>query len=371
MTIEAFMRPHIQAAEDRYSVHVVTSGATENWIRRIGVHAVPHDLSIPRQIDPLADLKALASLARLFRQERFQLVHSITPKAGLLAAVAAATCRVPVRLHTFTGQIWATRHGVSRWFFKCLDKSVARLNTLSLVDSPSQREFLIKEGVLTERRSIVLGAGSICGVDPSRFRPDLETRRRIRAEAGISDGEVLFLYLGRLRREKGVLDLAAAFRKLASTQPGSRLALIGPDEDGLCPEVNNILGPLAHQVIRSPWTSFPEHWCAAADVLCIPSYREGFGMTAIEAAACGVPAVASRIYGLIDAVVPGSTGLLHEPADVQSLADAMELLVRSPSLRRSLGEAARIRVIDQFSTTKVAGLMMNLYARILQRGGEK
>jgi glycosyltransferase involved in cell wall biosynthesis len=303
-------------------------------------------------------------LVRLFTAHRFRVVHSVTPKAGLLAMLAAWLARVPVRIHTFTGQVWATRRGTGRMLLRAMDRLIARLATHVLVDSPSQRDFLIGSGVVSAGKASVLANGSICGVDAERFRPDAAARTRIRNEAGVRDDAILFLYLGRLSRDKGVLDLARAFAGLATQHTSAHLALVGPDEEGLRDRIGDIVGKFANRVSVRHFTARPEQSMAGADVFCLPSYREGFGQVAIEAAATGLPVIASRIYGIVDAVVEGETGLLHAPADVEALRSHMETLMLRPDLRRRLGEAGRARALRDFSAERVTRALLEYYAGV-------
>ena len=318
-------------------------------------------LPIRRKISPWSDLRTLALLIRLFRERRFDAIHSFSPKAGLLAMVAAWIARIPVRIHIFQGEVWLTRKGAMRLLLKFLDRLVARLATHVLVVSRSEREFLIREGIIRNSKSRVLGSGSLSGVDPARFRPDSMARAAVRAELGIAPKATVFLFLGRLTRDKGVLDLAQAFASLAPTHPAAVLLLVGPDEERVRPAIESICRAHARQLRFAGYTRSPERYIAAADTLCLPSYREGFSTVIIEAAAAGVPAIGSRIYGITDAIVEGETGLLHAPADANELAEKMKALIGNPALRERLGARARQRAVDEFSQQRLTQALLDYY----------
>jgi glycosyltransferase involved in cell wall biosynthesis len=322
---------------------------------------------IVRTIAPFRDLRALLCLVRIFVVHRFDLVHSVTPKAGLLAMAAGWLARVPVRIHTFTGQVWAAQKGPARGLLRVMDRLIARLATHVLVDSRSQREFLLENRVVSAAKSTVLADGSICGVDGARFRPDDAGRAKIRRQSSVPDGAVVFLYLGRLSRDKGVLDLALAFARLAQRHASAYLAYVGPDEEFMRNRIEAIIAPCANRVRLADWTDRPEGWMAAADVFCLPSYREGFGQVAVEAAACGLPVVASRIYGVVDAVLEGQTGLLHPPGDIEALHRHMETLFLNPDLRRALGDAGRARALRNFSAERVTHALLDYYAEVTRK----
>ena len=185
----------------------------------------------------------------------------------------------------------------------------------------------------------MLNHGSIAGVDCERFKPDSSARAALRAELGIAADALVFLFIGRLKRDKGVLDLARAFAVLAREDAGCHLLIVGPDEDGLLPEIEQTCADCHARLHVAGLSAAPEHYMDASDVLCLPSYREGFPVTIIEAAAAGLPAIGSRIYGITDAIVEGETGLLFEAGNVQQLALGMRRLASDASLAQAHGAA--------------------------------
>jgi len=365
LTLKAFMLGHLKALTGIAEVTVVAdftaADAAFAWPAELTRVAIP----IARPIAPWADLLALLALLRLFRRQRFDLVHSITPKAGLLAMLAARLAGIPLRLHTFTGQVWVTRAGAMRSLLKGADRLIARLATQVLADSASQRAFLIAEGIVAATKSALLAQGSICGVDTARFRPDAAVRERVRHAHGIPPNAVVFLYLGRINRDKGVLDLARAFAEAGSRHPQAHLLLVGPDEGNLRTELLGAAASCAARLHGAGLTDRPEDYFAAADVFCLPSYREGFGTTIIEAAAAGIPAIGSRIYGITDAIVEGETGLLFAAGEVRQLAQSMSALAGDHGLRQRMGKLARERALRDFSSAKVTAALLEYYASLL------
>jgi glycosyltransferase involved in cell wall biosynthesis len=359
-TLNAFVRPHLERLSRIYDITICVNMDGSEIAPVVPQQVRLVQLDIRRQIAVWSDLKTLVVLTRFFRHERFDLVYSLTPKGGLLGMLAAWLANVPNRVHCFTGQVWATRSGFSRWLLKGMDRLLAVCTTRLLADSGSQRQYLIDEGITGPGKIEVLANGSMAGVDADRFRPDADARKRVRSRLGIDESAFCLLFVGRLTREKGVPDLMEAFRRLVPAFPSLHLLLVGPDEDGFDHSVQDT--PNVHRV---GYTQVVEEYMAAADVFCLPSYREGFGLVLIEAGAVGLPVVASRIYGITDAVAEGETGLLHRPGDVTDLVGKLEVLIRDPSLHRALGEAGRRRALLMFNAELVTTAMADFLQRLL------
>ena len=363
MTIEAFLQDQLRAMSALYEMSVVANAPDGAFLKKLNIRARFMGVAVERKVCLLTDLQALNGLLLFFLRERFQIVHSITPKAGLLGMGAAFFARVPVRVHTFTGQVWATKSGVARALLRFLDKLIAGFATHVLVDSHSQRKFLVENGVVSQEKSCVLGDGSISGVDTLRFRPNPKARRTFRKKNKIPDEDIVFVYVGRLKRDKGIPELLAAFEKIAKTNSSMWLLLVGPDEENLGRLIQ--ASPAMMKIIKVGHTSSPESYMAAANIFVLPSHREGFGSSVIEAGACGIPVVASRIYGLTDAVVHGHTGLLVTRGDVGELARAMEKLGNNRKLRLRMGRAAQRRAKVRFDQKKITEALLQFYGKIL------
>ena len=357
--VHTFLREHIAASSQNYEVTVICSSIDAHLIEGLAARVIL--LPIERRPSVLRDLLVLVSLIRVFKRERFDLVHSHFPKTGLLGMIAAFITRVPVRVHTFHGEVWATRAGLARHALKRLDHLVALLATNVLVVSPSQQAFLVHEGILRSGKSRVLGAGSVCGVDTRRFRPDEQARRVVRETLRIDQDAILILYVGRLNWDKGLLDLAKAFATLPIQTSKLFLLLVGTVEDLSFETIQQACEQRRDAVLHINFSTSPERFMAAADIYCLPSYREGFGLSVIEAAACGLPAVGSRINGIVDAVSDGVTGLLFSSGNVAKLRDALVALISDKSLRQLMGDKARVRAGTLFVSENITQALMSYY----------
>lgn len=364
--LKVFMAPHVKKLSTIYNVTLLANGTEADVADLLNEHVKFIAVPIERHISISKDLKALLFLYKLFRKHKFESIHSITPKAGLLSMTAARMAFTPVRIHTFTGQVWSTTTGKLRNLLKFMDKIMAFNATNVFSDSPSQSLFLIENKVVKKDEISVLADGSFAGVDTNRFRPNEVVRKKIRSELKISNEVIIYLFIGRLHVEKGLLDLFKAFTTAASKNSNIQLLIVGPAEGEFEVEFSQLQLQFPARVHRIGYTQRPEDYIAAADVFCLPSYREGFGSVLIEAAAAQLPSIASRIYGITDAVEEGVTGVLHNPKSDSEIANAMLLLASNQEYRSQMGKMARERAIKLFSEERVTAAFLDFYKKRLK-----
>lgn len=364
ITALSFLITHLEKLSLEFEVHLVanfTSEKEKEPFKNINCHSIP----LQRKINIIDDWHAMWKLKHLFAREKFYAVHSVTPKAGLLTAIAGFITRVPNRIHIFTGQVWVTSSGIMRWLLMLFDKLIVRLNTKLLVDGKSQQQFLIRHHILSKNNSLVVGEGSICGVQTARFKLNMSIRHKIRKELNILDDKIVFIFLGRLNRDKGLDELFYAFDRLAEKYNNAYLLLVGMDEEKYNDKIVNFsnikLG--INYYFYGP-TAKPEDLLQSADVFCLPSYREGFGSSVIEASSVGLPVICSDTYGIMDAMKDNKTGLRCKVGDIDTLYACMEQLLNDNELRHKLGENGRKYVIDNFSNELVVQAWLEFYRNL-------
>jgi glycosyltransferase involved in cell wall biosynthesis len=279
--------------------------------------------------------------------------------------MAAWLSGVDFRFHTFTGQVWATKTGIARELLKGIDRLIALCASRVFADGLSQCRFLEDEGIVRRGGVTMLGQGSIAGVDLARFRPDPVARVALRHETGVADAVPVFLFVGRIVRDKGVFDLVEAFASLNAKHGLWELWMVGPDEDGLQTSLKVEGERLGARIRWFGPTPVPERYMAAADVFVLPSYREGFSTVIIEAAACGIPTIGSRINGVVDAIVEESTGCLVNKADIRELAQVMERIGSDRKVLSDMGQAAKSRAVNNFSSSTVSAAWLSFYSSVL------
>ena len=353
------------------SAHVVTSAGQEvgRFREREGVPV--HEVNMQRRVTPLRDLAAVSQMSQLFRRIRPAVVNASTPKGGLLGMIAAWVARVPVRVYVMRGLPLVTARGAKRSLLRWTEKVSCALAHRVICISPSLRILAIAERLSPPEKLTVLGAGSSNGVDaerrfnPARFSPEVRTATRV--EAGIPADALVLGFVGRVVRDKGIVELEEAWRRLSGEFPSLRLLMVGTPEPGDPPPTDVWARLRADpRVHRTGQVDDVTRWYAAMDLLVFPTHREGFGNVAIEAGAMALPVVATDIPGVVDAVRDGQTGTLVPPGDAQALTAALRHYIQDPELRRSHGRAGRERVLREFQPEVIWASVHEEYRRLLR-----
>lgn len=359
------LKNFIERSKDDYELFIIGDGVTR--FRLDYPHVTFIDNQILRKVSLYYDFKALVKLFFWFLKIRPQIVHSIMPKAGLLSSIAAVLAFIPIRIHTFTGQVWNTKSGASKVFYKLMDKFVFNLNTVCLTDSSSQSDFLAKNGFLVKGKPIkYLGKGSLSGVNLDKFNENIMKERSIlRASLGIDEKDFVYVFLARKTLVKGIKELFESFEQVA-VLPDTKLLFIGPDEsDGYLDELLSKYKSLTNRIISLGIVKSHERYLAIGDVLCLPSSSEGFGSVVIEAAALGIPSIGFDIVGLSDSIEDNFSGILVPFKNVNSFSEAMKSLYLDAEKLERMKINAKARVIEYFSADKVYMFQKEFYESLL------
>ena len=354
-----------------YELTVVSSpgAALDAFGEREGVPV--HAVSMPRRLSPFEDATSLARLLVLLRRLRPDIVHAHTPKGGLLGTIAATIARVPVRIYHMRGLPLVTAHGMQRAMLTATERTSCGLATQVISVSASLRDVAVEERLCARAKIAVLAGGSGNGVDCDRFDPmrvGASVRREWRARLGIAADAPVIGFVGRLVRDKGVIELADAFRAVKERYPDAHLVVAGPFEER-DPVPQATRSELEHdpRVHLLGYLEDTPSLYATIDVLALPTYREGFPNVPLEAASMKVPVVTTRVPGCIDAVVDGVTGTLVPPRDAPALARALEAYLDDRSLREGHGRAARERVETSYRRERIWESLAGVYDELLGR----
>jgi glycosyltransferase involved in cell wall biosynthesis len=342
-------------------------------VATIEEQGIPHlEVPLTRRLTPLRDLVALGRLYRVLRRTRPTIVHTHTPKPGLLGQIAARLAGVPIVVNTLHGFYFHDRMSrPARAFYVLTERIAALFSDVILSQNPEDRETAVRLGIARPDRIRTLGNG----IDLRRFDPlrlPHDARAKTRKSLGIPEDARVVGFVGRLVAEKGVLDLLAALRTLAHRMDDVLLLLVGAaDEekaDRLRQEAPRALGVEERCIFAGVRQDMPELY-ASMDVFALPSHREGFPRAPMEAAAMGLPSVVTDIRGCRQVVASGENGLLVPPADPWALAEALHTILEDRDLARRLGDEGRARALREFDEELVFRTVEGEYARLLRAKG--
>ena len=315
-------------------------------------------IKIKREIAPISDLISLVQICKIIKTEKFNAVHTLTPKAGLLGILASYLMKVPNRFHTFTGQVWISKTGVLRSLLIAIDRLIIKLSSKIIIDGKSQKEFLIKQNFFEHEEAIVFNNISTCGINLNKFKPDPIVRKQQRIKYKVSKKDTVFCFLGRINKDKGIYDLIESF--LLLDNKNIHLFLIGPLEIIISDQTKEKYK--RNNIRFLPYTKQPQIILQLCDVFCFPSYREGFGYSVIEASALEKPVICSDIYGLKYTCLDNQTGLKHKVKSVKSLLNKMRFAIENPDIISKMGGNGRKYVHENFSEDKVLEKWFEFYS---------
>jgi glycosyltransferase involved in cell wall biosynthesis len=329
-----------------------------------------HKIDMARAIDLKRDILALWALVRLFRKVKPDIVHSHTPKAGLLAMLAARLTGVRVRMHTVAGLPLMERTGWRRGILVAAEKLTYACASMVYPNSVRLREYIEREGFVRPDKLHVIAGGSSNGIDTDYFEPTGTLRglgAEVRETYGIGHRDLVFVFIGRIVADKGIHELVDAFGFLASAHPGIHLLLVGPFEDDLDP-----IDPRTREAIRghprihvTGFAADVRPYLCASDVLVFPSYREGFPNVPLQAGCFGLPGIVTDINGCNEIIIDGVNGLLVPPKDAVALGRAMERMSRDDAFRAACASVAREHIVRRYQQARVWDSLYEEYRRLL------
>ena len=364
LTMAKLILAQLIAAQDiGFEVHGMCSkGPNFEMLSRHGI--IMKVVNITRRISPVKDLAALGKLYRYFRREKIDIVHTHTPKCSLLGQLAAKLAGVPIIINTVHGFYFhENMKPLPRRFYTALEGFAARLSTMILCQNPEDIETALKLGFCDKDRILLLGNGvDLSQFDPSRF--DLAFKVNKRAEIGLPADAIVVGIIGRLVREKGFLELFAAMRSIMTQQKKVWLLIIGPEQPEKADRIsrNTYLNyGIGDRTIALGLREDIPELLACCDIYTLPSWREGFPRSAIEASAMGLPVVATNIRGCRQVVEDGKTGFLTTPYSVEELEKALLRLIADEKLRREFGRRGYEKSRQEFDENIVCRKVIDTY----------
>ena len=375
ISLNVFCKGLLQELSNDYEIVAVSSPGAD--LEEVKIREKVRTIAVPmrRHISPLHDLVSLWQLFWIFHREKPDMVHSITPKAGLLSMLAAKLAGVPIRLHTFTGLIWPTASGLKRKILVAMDKLLCICATHLNPEGQGVAHDL--QTHITHKPLTVLGHGNVRGIDFDHYTstPDIErAAQQCRADLGIPADAFVFLFVGRIVRDKGIVELIEAFKNLTESYAQKRptsspisLLLVGNEEehlDPLPPSTQQLIHTLPN-IYRLPFQTDVRPFYATAQALVFPSYREGFPNVVLEAGAFALPSIVTDINGSREIIIHGGNGFIIPSQNIEALTQSMQTLLHTPHLK-SMGEAAYHNVQQHFSKALVWQQLKDYYQHLLQ-----
>lgn len=310
-------------------------------------------LAMERDISLAKDLKSLIGCIRILRKERPEIVNASTPKAGLIVTLAAYVCGVPIRIYTMRGLRLETTTGLKRQILLTAEKVAAAAATHCLAISESLKDQVVDFKIVSPEKVSVLGKGSGDGFEVAKFQAGSELQEKVeqhKAVYGISEGHIVLGFTGRLTKDKGIVELVGAFRKLQATYSNLKLLIVGDyDETDPVPDEARKEIQENPDIIHTGFQRDPVPFFHLMDVFVFLTKREGFGNVSVEAALSGVPVVVSAVTGAKDTIVDGKSGFLVDPTNDTDILEKLELLILAPELRSRMGNFGRKWAEEHFS----------------------
>jgi glycosyltransferase involved in cell wall biosynthesis len=329
-----------------------------------------HIINMTRKITPVADLKSLWQLYRFFKKEKPAIVHSHTPKAGLLAMLAAKFAGVKVRIHTIAGLRFMTSSGFTRKILVFMEKLTGRAATHVWPNSFSILKYVQDNKLVATKKLQVIGLGSSNGINLNRFnalalQPSKE--EELKKQLQYNENFTYLLSVGRIVKDKGIDELLVSFDKLYLQNAGLRLILLGSFEEDLDPVSDKAKKILREHpgIIHINWSDEVAYYMHLAHILIHPSYREGFPNVLLQAGAVGCPVVCSRIEGNIDIVEDKRTGLIFEAKNETDLIEKLTFALEHRDLMRSYAAELQKKVLTNFDQGLVHELIKKKYLELL------
>ena len=301
----------------------------------------------------------LISLTKLFyyslKIKNFSII-SVTPKGGMIGSVIKIFFFRTFRIHIFTGQVWANFKGTKKFFYKLIDKFIIYESDKILFDSTSQIQFM-KLNNIDLKNAHLIGTGSIKGVNLNKFKFKIQMKKLMKKKYKLKENDLIIIFVGRINEDKGILDLISAFTKLKNLYPFLKLFIVGSKEIDIYEKISKLTYFHSSSIHLINNTEKIENYLSMADILCLPSKREGFGSILIEASAMGLPLVVSDIYGVKDCFINNYNGLRFKLGSITDLMIKLRILILDPRLREKLGKNGNYYVSKKFNQNRVLELL--------------
>ena len=370
ISLDILLRGQLSFLKSKYEI-VAVSGLDNHLelvAKREGVRV--ENVFMSRAISPLSDLISLIKLFFLFRKERPEMVHSITPKAGLLSMIAAYFAGVPIRVHTFTGLIFPTSTGFKKYLLIKMDRLLCKFATHIYPEGEGVKNDLINYKI-TNKPLKVIANGNVNGIDVAHFSPDIVSKDEIhelKNKLGISVTDFVYIFVGRLVQDKGINELISAFDSISKENPNCKLLLVGSLESNLDPLLTSTIEKIKKHpsIISVGWQEDVRPYFSISNVLVFPSYREGFPNVVLQAGAIGLPSIVTDINGCNEIIKDNTNGLIIPVKNEFALENAMRKIHHDKELYLNLKAKSRDQIVLDYRQEVVWNAILEEYQKLIK-----
>ncbi len=376
-TFDAFISDSAKNfAKKGFDVTIMCGDLNDDFIRRHSDFATVKALPIVRGMSPVSMLKSIRKVGKIFKEEKFDIIQYSTPNAALSCTLARNFKKIPIRIYGQWGMRYVGFKGLSRFFFKTIEKIVCRGATHISAVSGKNRELAIAEKLCPEDKIFLIGKGGTVGVDLKKFdiEKKAEQRALIRQKLGIKADEFLFGFVARLTKDKGTAELIAAFKKLSKENHKVKLMMVGRKDLTNPPDKNDLQWAMdSDRVILTEKIPSEQiaSYMSAVDIFVHPTYREGFSMVLQEAMAMELPIITTDVPGPCEVITEGKTGVLVPAKNAEALYREMKALMNDPVRCERFAKDGRRRVELFFARPIMLRNIHNKYCELLGLGDRK
>ncbi|WP_081274714.1 glycosyltransferase family 4 protein [Riemerella anatipestifer] len=367
-SLNVLLKGQLEFLNQSFDVTAISGGGQDLDEVRQREQVKTYPISIARKISLFKDFISLIKLYWYFRKEKPQIVHSITPKAGLLSMLAAKFARVPIRVHTFTGLVFPSKKGFFQKILIWMDRLLCWAATDIYPEGQGVKNDLIKYRI-TKKTLHVIANGNINGINTTHFSPKQiseEVKKQLRKELNIQDTDFVYIFVGRLVGDKGINELIRAFKQIQ--KQNTKLLLVGAEERDLDPLKTETIQEIERNknIIAVGFQKDVRPYFAIADALVFPSYREGFPNVVMQAGAMGLPSIVSNINGCNEIIENNKNGLIVPSKDVESLRKAMQIIIDDDNLYLRLKENSREMIVSCYQREFVWEELLKEYNKLIR-----
>ena len=369
LSLEKLLEGQLTFMQDYYNVTAICS--EKERLQKFGKEnqVAIFFVNLTRKITPVDDLLAVFKIYKYLKKEKPMIVHTHTPKAGVVGMFAAYLARVPIRLHTVAGLPLMEETGLKRSLLDAVEKLTYRFATMVYPNSKGLYDFIVSQRFTSPSKLHIIGNGSSNGIDTSYFDPTLFSEAdnlKLKESLKIPSEDFVYIFIGRLVKDKGINELTRAFANLSETKKNISLLLVGHFEEDLDPLLDETMKTISSnpKIFSVGYQIDVRPYFAISNTLVFPSYREGFPNVVMQTGAMGLPVIVTNINGCNEIISHYRNGLIVPVKDEVKLLDAMTEIVENKVLLSNLKQNARRTITDSYERTEIWSHLLKEYRRL-------